>query len=333
MPGGNEAALVVQAELAEEPSGRGPRIRIVIDSGGFGDEAELEVRRAVRIVTIADLAVVVGHGGSRASLAAAPVYSDAGVPLIIPTSTSRLLAGAGAWLFRLAPDDSVEGAFIGRYAAERLGARRVAVFYQNDEYGSGLRDGVAAELAARGVTVTSTPIGAGSDLATMLDAELRRGMPDVIVSAAQSLETGLLAQLVAGRAPAATLIAGDGALLLPNLPQAAGAAIDRIVNVSFWVSGGDSLSRAFEDRFERVAGYAPTGNDAMRYDALRLAVAAVRAAGPDRMAVRRWLESLGVTREPYAGVTGPISFVAGRQLPLVMVRVRDGRMVPVEAAP
>ncbi|HWP69937.1 MAG TPA: hypothetical protein VNM36_02510, partial [Gemmatimonadaceae bacterium] len=47
---------------------------------------------------------------------------------------------------------------------------------------------------------------------------------------------------------------------------------------------------------------------ALQYDAFMLLAAAVRDVGPDRMAIRNWLESLGRTRQPWIGVTGPIAF-------------------------
>ena len=99
-------------------AGRRPAIRIIYDTAFTSDPADVEVQRAQRFAAMTDLVGVVGP-----------------------------------WTFMLAPDDSAEGAFMAAFAAERLGAQRVSIFFVNDEYGAGLRDGVRAELQQRRVTV------------------------------------------------------------------------------------------------------------------------------------------------------------------------------------
>jgi len=135
----------------------------------------------------------------------------------------------GPWTFMLAPADSAEGAVMAAFAAERLGAQRVSIFFVNDEYGAGLRDGVRAELQQRRVAVLDeVGFGTESDYAALVGASLRRGRPDVII--------------IAGR------------------------AADSIYVVAFWLPDApDSLSRAFVERFRRIAGRVPQSSDAMSH--------------------------------------------------------------------
>jgi ABC-type branched-subunit amino acid transport system substrate-binding protein len=111
------------------------------------------VAYASRLTQRADLAGVVFHQGSRESLLLAPMFREAQVPLLLTSATSRRLRETGPWTFMLAPDDSAEGAFIGSFAAARLGAHSATLFYVVDEYGTGLRDGVMSALRERGVAV------------------------------------------------------------------------------------------------------------------------------------------------------------------------------------
>ena len=71
----------------------------------------------------------------------------------------------------------------------------------------------------------------------------------------------------------------------------------------------------------------------MNHDALMLLAHAVREVGPNRAAVRGYLESLGGTRPPYHGITGDITFQRPRTPPLVMTRLRGGRVVRVAGLP
>ena len=330
---GEEAVRAATDEVASWPSAHRPVIRIIYDTAFTSDPADVEVQRAQRFAAMTDLVGVVGHGSSRGSLVASPVYNEAGIPQIAPTSTSRLLHGVGPWTFMLAPDDSAEGAFMAAFAAERLGAQRISIFFVNDEYGAGLRDGVRAELQRRRVAVLDeVGFGTESDFAALVGASLRRGRPDVILVAGRQLATARIARAAESRAPGMRVVAGDGALVLPALTDAAGRAADSIYVVAFWLPDApDSLSRAFVERFRRIASRVPQSSDAMSHDALMLLAAAVRDVGPSRVAIRDYLRELGRERAPYPGVTGPISFRPDRAPRLVMARLAHGVPVRVEA--
>ena len=320
------AIAVANDEIAERWGGRGPRILIVSDSARVQDPADVEVRRAEHLAAVPGIVAVVGHSGSRASLAAAPIYNEAGIVQITPNSTSRLLRSAGRWTFNLAPDDSVEGAFIGEFVAQRLRARRVTVYYENDEYGTGLRDGVMAALAPRGVEVLDrVPIDVTSDFPTLVEASLKRGVPDVVIVAGRQRETGMIARLVRERGVRRPLVAGDGALVLPELARLAGPAADSLYVVAFWMPDApDSLSQAFVARYRRLTGEVPQSADALSHDALMVLAEAIDEVGADPAAVRRHLSQLGTGRPPFQGVTGPIAFAAGARARLGMARLVGG---------
>jgi len=61
---------------------------------------------------------------------------------------------------------------------------------------------------------------------------------------------------------------------------------------------------------------------------LMVAAQAVHAAGAHRDAIRRYLSELGVSRPPYHGITGLISFAPGRPTNLVMLRLGDASAPP-----
>lgn len=49
--------------------------------------------------------VVVGHFASAAAVAAAPIYADAGIPLLLPAATAEQATASGSTAFRLCPSD------------------------------------------------------------------------------------------------------------------------------------------------------------------------------------------------------------------------------------
>jgi branched-chain amino acid transport system substrate-binding protein len=308
-----------------------PAATYYYDSLSESESSERALAFAASIVGHSEIAVVVGPSNSRHALATAPAYNAAGLPQILPSSTSRRLRGAGPGTFVLVPDDSVEGEFLAHFAWDSLGARRAVVFFANDEYGEGLRAGISAAFTSLGGKVLDAiPTAEEMDYEAVVGSAVGRYHPDVLFSAGRGLETGTLlheARRGSGHVP---VVAGDGAYHLPSLTPAAQGDLSGLYVLAFWVyDSTNAAHRAFAARVRRILGNEPTPEDALTEDALVLAATARAEGGPDRGAVRRWLTGLGHDRPPFDGLTGPIAFGAGRQLPLAMVKFVDGKAVRV----
>jgi branched-chain amino acid transport system substrate-binding protein len=328
--GNTPASRLAIEDVARSVASRHLAIRVLVDSEAApgGERADDEVERAERLVQQSGLFGVVGHQGSRGSLAAAPVYNRAEVVQLVPTATSRLLRNAGPWTFTLAANDSLEGAVLGQFATEYLGARRVTLFYVPDEYGRGLRAGVLRELRRRDVEVAdNVPVAGEADLETLLTSSLARAPTDLILSLCPSHQTGLLARIALAVRPGLRVLAGDAAVSLPELTDAAGKAGDSIYVASFWLPPGDSeMARAWSARFQAAAGRSPTAGDALTYDAIMLLATAARSVGPSRTSVRAFLEQLAESRPAFEGVTGPISFGPIKARPVIIARLRNRKL-------
>ena len=286
--------------------------------GNPGASIQLNTEQAALFADDPTIFAVVGHTGSRDALLGAGIYNARGIPHVVPNATSGLLAQAGPWTFPLVPSDSVEGAFIADYALDTLRVERVSVLYLGDEYGIGLRDGVRAALRRRGRDLADAAMiptdwclaePAATIHGQITRAAIHRARPQVIVVATGSVSGWCVADFIHAASPDTWVIFGDGmdgARVVPDLPLR--IVRDRIRGVEFWSPGTDSISLQFARRVERQLGRAPGASHALQYDAYMLLAAAIREAGPDRRAVRKWLESLGRTREPWQGLTGPIAF-------------------------
>ena len=287
-------------------------------TGDPGFSIQLNTEQATLFADDPGIVAVVGHTGSRDALLGSVVYNARGIPQVVPNATSGLLGQAGPWTFTLVPSDSVEGVFIADYALDSLHAERVAVLYLGDEYGMGLRDGVRSALRRRGTDVADASMiptdwcfaqPAAAIHSSIIRAAMRRAQPDVVVVTTGSVGGWCVAEQVHATNPDTWVIFGDGmdgARQLPEIPVK--VVPERIRGVEFWSPGEDSLSRAFVELVRKKLNRPPAASHALQYDAFMLLSTAVREAGPNRRAIRRWLESLGRSREPWQGVTGPIAF-------------------------
>ena len=320
---------VVREDLARWPGGAPAELHV--PSSYLGTHAEREVDGAAQLTTLPGVVAVIGHQDSRTTLLAAPVYHEARIPLIVPTATSRAIGVASPWIFPLAPNDSQEGAFIAEFATRGLGARAIALLYDNDEYGRGLRDGVRAALAAAGRPLGGeSPIGTicdpggGSDASLALVTPLRHP-PDVLVIASRQHDAACIVRQARARIPGLRFITGDAVEISDSVLAAMGAAAESTYFVAFWhTSLTDERSTTFTAAYRRIVGTAPTPGAAMQYDAIMLVMQALRDVGPRPKAIQAYLTQLGTVRPAYEGVTGPIGFGPGRRRPLYILRVRHG---------
>lgn len=294
-----------------------------------------EIRRATQLAADPSVLAVVGPGGSREVLQVAPIYAQAGLPAVSPTATSRLLAQAGPLLFRTVSDDSVQGAFIARFADSALGARRLALYHTPDEYGIGLAAGTASSARTRGLSVVEqSPIRLVqpcSDAegvayyATLIAALQSRPRPDVVVLATRTQETACFTRALRRVWPRIHVIAGDGTYLDEALLRGLDGGGNGVHLVAYWHPALPSpASRAFLEDFTRTAGRAPRHGEAMFTDAVMLVAQALRAGADSREDVAAYLQRVGTDLPAFDGISGPISFAAGAQGSLWMTRI-EGR--------
>ncbi len=290
--------------------------------------------QALRFATTPGILGVVGHAGSRDAILGAKVYNSAHIPQIVPNATSRQLADVGPWTFTLVGDDADEGAFLATYALDSLHATRIAVIHVADEYGNGLRDGVAAALRDRGALIVDEIVlpnalcGVGPDRDVQrlpVLASLERGNPDAVILALGSSGACIVDILLRER-PTLAVLGADGVVgtdsVLAALPDDVRA---RYRGVEFALPTSDSTWMAFRARVQTMLHRDPTPSEALRYDAYLLLASAIGEAGPNRDRIREWLASLGHGRPAWPGVTGPVSFTNGRRrMPLRMVTPGSG---------
>ena len=260
---------------------------------------------------------VVGPSGSGDALLTAPIYAQAGIPQVLPTANAPELDDVGAWTFMLAPSIQSEADFIVDLVRPQTAAGPVLVFFVADPYGRAMGQAIATALQDAGHEVVDrTPVpdrmpcerGPNeAGLAAQVRAALARRRFDAVIVAARDAEAGCVISTMRAEGHAVPVILTDGAPLALTLEQVTGDP-GVVIAVTFWDAGQSERSRAFAAAFRQATGTPPNVAHALSYDAVMLLGTAVQEAGPDRAAIRRWLERLGRDREPYQGITGPISF-------------------------
>ena len=276
-----------------------------------------------------DVAGVIGHLNSGASIPAAKVYDDAGIPQISPSSTAIAYTHLGfKTAFRVMTNDSQQGAALAQYATRYLHATRIAVVDDRTAYGQGLADEFAHAAVADGAQIVDREYTTdhSTDFLAILTS-IKAHQPQVVFFGGMDPQAGPLARQMRQLGLTARLLGGDG-METGQFIQLAGAAANGDVASNpglplDQMPGGARFRKHFTARFGPIQNYAPYA-----YDAVYVMVDAMkRANSPDPA---RYLPKLAST--DYRGVTGDIRFDANGDLQtgaVTLYQVINGKWQPV----
>jgi branched-chain amino acid transport system substrate-binding protein len=245
---------------------------------------------------------MLGHFNTGTSIPAARIYAEAGIPQLA-MATAPAYTGAGhRTTFRMMTNDVQQGGVMGRFAVEKLGAKRIAVVDDRSAYGQGLATEFEAAARAAGAEVVRREYTTdrATDFAALLTAVKKSGADLLFFGGAdaqaapmakQMRQLGVKARLVSGEmVRSQNFLEIGGAAAEGTVASIAGLPLERMPR------GADYAAR-YEKRFgSKVEVYSPYA-----YDGTWTLIEAMKRAGSaDPAAVLPEL-----ARTDRAGVTSP----------------------------
>ncbi len=254
---------------------------------------------------------VIGHQSSGTTIPASKIYSDAGIPQISPSATNPKYTQQGfKTTFRVVANDSQLGGTLGRYAADQLKAKKIAVIDDRTAYGQGVADEFTKSARAKGVQVVSQQYT--NDKATDFNAILttiKAKNPDVVFFGGMDAVAGPMLRQMKALGINAKFMGGDG-ICSEGLGQLAGDGMANGQVVCAEAGGVEDSQKKGMEAFR--AAYKKKFNADVQlyspyvYDSVMVMVEAMKKAGSAEPA--KYLPELA--KISYKGVTGNIAFDA-----------------------
>ena len=309
------------------------------DDAGKPSEASLV---AERIANNPQILAVVGHFNSDCSLAGQEIYDRAGIVELSPGSTAVEVCEGSSWTFRNLYHDGFQGKFIAQYLDDVLmGIESVAVFFDNDAYGRGLRNAFVAEAEKIGLTLVASE--AYERDSTNFKAQLtsiKAKNPDAIFISGLYTEASLIVKQGREAGITAQFFGADGVDSPDFLTIAGSAAEGTYLTTPFTFGAGGAEAQQMAADFEALHGVAPDTWAALTYDAVGMIQDALAktynaeaSVEDNRKAIREHLASLDTPEEGYEGITGLTYFdIKGDTVnkPAYVKIVKDGQFVAAE---
>ena len=288
------AAEMAVAEINAADGVRGRLLRVEARDDEASESKGIEVARLLR-ANEAVLAVI-GHVNSAVSVKAAPIYnmeandSVAGDPVveISPASSAPAFTGAGPWSFRVTPTDLEFSPVLANWAYGRLGSRKAAILFANDEYGQGVTSAFEEAFRREGGAVVSADPYVPAILTdpSALDPYLVRAIArgaDALVIGGQS-DAGIFiikaARRLGFRGP---IMGSDG---LTGIKDARGVGEGVFVSSAFLPDTRAERAQAFVAKFRQLYKRNPDHRAAQAYDIVYMLRNALVSGASDRESIR-----------------------------------------------
>ncbi|MGF1495498.1 MAG: ABC transporter substrate-binding protein [Elainellaceae cyanobacterium] len=315
------------AQAQDEAIQSGVPFKVLIGDDN-NDPAQAETV-ANAVVQNSDAIAVIGHGTSRTTLAAAPIYQQGGLVMIAPTSTSTELAqiprGAdGNFIFRTIPSDQFTGTTLARHMLSQ-GLSKAAIFYNStSSYSASLQEAFATTISLEGgQVVQQIDLSQGNAAAQLAQsgADAIALFPDS-ETLPQALEVAKANQ---NRLP---VLAGDAFYRIETLQQAGASLNGAVLSVPWHPQR--SADPSFAVKGADLWGGDVNWRSALSYDALRViryarSVASVTPqSGPQGRLLLE--QAMSDTSFSTSGVTGSVSFLPSgdRNSGVILVKIQPG---------
>jgi len=281
------------------------------------------------------IVAVIGHLCSSATLAAMPIYVRAGLPAISPTSTNPTIGDVGkGWFFRNCYTDDFQGKYLASYVVPKLlGKKKVAIFYENNDYAIGLKDSFMAAVKAGGVKVTGAEAyTTGTTDFTPQLTKLLRDKPETIFLCGYHPEGALIAGQGRKLGFTGPFFGADGIDNEDYIKIGGKAADNTYCTVPFLAASASPAGKEFAKQYKKTYGRDVDWMSANAYDCLGILAQVIAKTGADRKKIRKGLAAINSKAKGYMGVTGLTYFdkKGDCSKPAFVKKVENGKFVAAE---
>jgi branched-chain amino acid transport system substrate-binding protein len=281
------------------------------------------------------IVAVIGHLCSSATLAAMPIYVRAGLPTISPTSTNPTIGDVGkGWFFRNCYTDDFQGNYLASYVVPKLlGKKKVAIFYENNDYAIGLKNAFVEGAKNAGVTVTGAEAyTTGTTDFTPQLTKLLSDKPETIFLCGYHPEGALIAGQSRKLGFTGPLFGGDGIDNEDYIKIGGKAADNTYCTVPFLASAAGPAGKDFAERYKKAYDRDVDWMSANAYDCLGILAQVIAKTGPDRKKIRDGLAAINSEANGYKGITGLTYFdkKGDCSKPAFVKLVKNGKFVAAE---
>ena len=268
-------------------------------------DPKIGVTVAQKLITVDKVPAIIGAVASSVTLSLSPIAEKNEVVILTPLSSAPSITDAGDYIFRNVPSDFYGGKVAAQYAVLDRGWKTLAILYQNNDFGVGLKGVFESEVKKFGGEITDAESfeQGGSDFRTQL-TKIRKSKSQAVFLVAgkeaiqiliQAKELNLNSQFLA-----------TGMIEDPEVIKIAGNAANGVyfTQLQYDPHSTDTVIQNYVKFFKETYGSEPDIISAYGYDAMKILAHAMENSNFTPEGIKNALYRI----KDFKGVTGDISF-------------------------
>ena len=250
---------------------------VYYDDGAKPDQAASIARKLIE-----QDGVVAGISGSYsgATRAAAPVFQEAGLPMIAAYAIHPEITATGDNIFRVGTLATVQGRIGGELVGNVLGAKKVAILTIDNDFGVSLSEGFKARAEALGVEVVleeKYPLGE-TEFRPII-GKIKAAAPDVVYATAYYNEAANLVSQINDEGLDVQVVGQEG-YDSPKFIELAGDASEGVIITTDLNRDSERpMTKLFLEEYEKEYGEEADMVGASAFDAVQVLAYAIGTAG------------------------------------------------------
>lgn len=295
-----DAGKLAEKEYNQGIGSNGRKIQLVIEDDHC--DPKISLSAIEKLITQDKVPAIVGPICSPSMLGDARLVEESKVVMLSSLATHPGITKSGDYIFRNVPSDANQGKEGARFIS-KMGAKKVAVMYINNDWGAGMKAVFEEESKRIGLEITGIETFAPSsnDFRTQL-TKIAADDPDFIYMLAFPVESGLIIRQAREIGIKSRFVGADGSKDDSIIKDAKGQAEGFIVTLPA-IPDSPEL-KAFSDSYRTRFGREPPTYAPETYDAVKIIMNACASTDCRGESIKEFLYKMG----PYHGASGTFEF-------------------------
>ena len=296
------AKLAIQ-EVNAHGGINGKKLKLVVEDDRGHDQAGVSAYE--KLASNPHIVAIIDSVRSTIVQATLPYVRRYQIPTMIGGTDPKLTHVGNHWVFRFRPNDNYASKTMAKYSVDSMGAKKVAILYDTDAFGSTGNDLLKAALKKDGAKIVSDQgyTTGTRDYTSYLEKikSSGAGTLETYMTNAED-EAQMLKQL--RQIGLKVKIMGSPSIATAVCVQLAGKAVNGTYGVSDFVANGNAAAKAFSKKYEAKYHSSPDLFGGWVYDAINVMAKVMRKDGTGNHAIQHGIRNIS----GYHGVEGTYTF-------------------------
>ncbi len=262
---------------------KGQKLELVVEDDQTTNEG---VVSAYQKISSSGVVAATGISRSTMVLALMPYMAKYKIPVLVGGTNVTITQKENPWVFRFRPSDGISAKVMAKFLAEDLKAKKVAILYDTDAFGTGGKNGLEEAFKPLGVESQSFGLTSHSTDFTAQLVKIKQYAPDAIATYITYSEDAAVVVRQAKEMGMNIPFMGSPSLTAATTVKLAKDTVNGAYGVADYFPEQNEVANSFNKKYKEKYKDEPDFYSAFVYDAVKVAAQVMEKKGttPEQLA-------------------------------------------------